>query len=38
MVRDILSPDLSLVLFSLQRRLDLTFEEKEAEGASKVAL
>lgn len=33
---DIVSPDLSLVLFALQRQLDLTFGEMEAERASKV--
>lgn len=37
LVGDVLSPGLSLVLFSPQRRLDLTFEEMEAEVASKVA-
>lgn len=33
---DILSPDLSLVLFALRGQLDLIFGEMEAERASKV--
>lgn len=35
--RDVLSPDLSLAPVFPRRRLDLTFEDAEAEGASKVA-
>lgn len=36
-VGDVLSPNLSLALFFPQRRLNLTFEGVEAEGASKAA-